>query len=407
MQFIYTISFTATGLDERKFRQSCERLGATEVSITRSRQGTSAQSRNEIEEAIKSILEDDMPHRRRDIIEAIRSRGLSYRGVDQALGRLVAAGEIVCFKHGLYGSLRTSVASATALPPRINKLKKASSFTRVVELIQNQPQTAVVLREKVQVSRQRMEQILKKAESRNLIRRVPTEFGEKGRYAYISETAAISEIENRKSTLLERRKQLLSSMAPDTLYSARQLAAHFDVPITLQIKEALAELSRLGLVKTLAVGIKVFCSLTSAGAVHNDYITDAPKAPRVDLVAEIGEIKSRFLQALRALGGAARTIDLTSAVLEPRIDGSRTNSGQMMQMLEEVGLVHRPKKRDIRQTAYSLTETGQQVAALLDRYIHPPERSALELRIAQRAEIRSNTMRQIADISGKRKAKQI
>jgi predicted transcriptional regulator len=251
-----------------------------------------------------------------------------------------------------------------------------------------------------------MEQILRKAESQGLIQRVATEFGEKGRFAYISASAARSEISERASTLLERRKQLLSSLTPGKLYYARELASYFGVPATSQIREALIELAKLGLIHTVAVGIKMFCGLTPAGAAHRDYEPSVPKATPVDLVAEIGDRKSKYLQAMKVLGGSARTIDLTYAIGEAVTNGVRNNSGQMMQMLEEVGLVQRPQEKALGQRAYSLTDTGQQVAALLDGYIVPPNRAALEASIALRMEIKADTLRQVAEQTNKRKAKQ-
>ena len=402
MRFRYTISFKADGVDDRAFLNALKGLGAAEISIARYDEKQVSRRPGKIHDAILSILKDDKPHRRRDIIEAACSRGLSYTGVNNALARMVAAGEIVCFRHGLYGSLRTSLASAAVVPPRINRLKEKSSFTRVVELIQGRPQTAFILREQVPVSRQRMEQILRKAESQKLIKRISTEFGERGKYAYVA-VAAANEIKGPASTLIDRRRQLLSSLAPGKLYYGKELASFFGVPATSQITDALAELTRLGLVSTLSVGIKTFCSLTPSGASHGDYDMDAPKAPPVDLVGEIGVFKSKYLQAMKVLGGSARTVDLTYAVGETVANGARRNSGQMMQMLQEIHLVQRPQNRAIRQSAYSLTESGHQVAALLDRYIEPPERATLEARIATRTKLKADTLRGVVEQTHKRK----
>ena len=343
MRFKYTVSFTAEEMDEAALRDAFDRLGASEFKFIRSREDQSESSLSKTQKAVMSILADDKPHWRRDIIEAACANGFSYTGVNKAMVRLTNAGQIICFRHGLYGSLKTNPEVATAFPSRANKLKEQTSLSQVVQLINEQPQTAAVLREKFQVSRQRMDQILRKAESQGLVRRLNTEFGEKGKFAYISTSAPESAGRDRKSTLLDKRKHLLSSLAPGKLYYANELASFFDVPVTSKMKEALAELSRLGLVETFAVGIKLFCGLTPKGAAHPDYDLNASKVKPVDLVSEIGEINSRYLQAMRVLGGTARTIELTYALTEA--SGARSGSGQIMQKLEQVGLVQRVEKQ--------------------------------------------------------------
>ena len=157
------------------------------------------------------------------------------------------------------------------------------------------------------------------------------------------------------------------------------------------MKKALAELSRLGLVETFAVGIKLFCGLTPKGAAHPDYDLNASKVMPVDLVSEIGEINSKYLQAMRVLGGTARTIELTYALTEA--SGARSGSGQIMQKLEQVGLVQRVKNKALRQNSHSLTETGRRIAVHLDEHIDPPERRSLEASIKRRMEERASTLR--------------
>jgi DNA-binding MarR family transcriptional regulator len=399
MRFRYTVSFTADEIEEQAVRKALGRLGVADLKITRSSEADSNAGLSKIQRAIVSILGDDEPHWRRDIVDAARAKGFSYTGVNKALVRLTNAGQILCFKHGLYGSLKTNAEAAAAFPARKNRLSEKTSFQEVIELISEQPQTAAVLRERFQVSRQRMDQILRKAESQGLIRRLDTEFGEKGKFAYISASAGDIAGRDRKSTLLDRRKQLLSSLEIGRIYFARDLASFFDVPITSKISEALAELSRLGLVETFAVGIKLFCVLTPKGAAHPDYDPTLPKAMPVDLVSEIGPINSKYLQAMRVLGGTARTIELTYALTEAA--DVRSRSGQTMQKLEQVGLVHRVENKPLRQNSHSLTETGRRVAAYLDEHINPPARSDLEARITRRMEERAATLRRVAETTNR------
>ena len=114
MRFKYTISFAAEEMDEGVLRDAFDRLGASEFKFIRSREDQSESSLSRDSKAVMSILADDKPHWRRDVVEAACANGFSYAGVNKAMVRLTNAGQIVCFKHGLYGSVRTDPETATA-----------------------------------------------------------------------------------------------------------------------------------------------------------------------------------------------------------------------------------------------------------------------------------------------------
>src|SRR5689334_23996915 len=101
MRLKYTVSFTASEIDEGVLRKAFDRLGASELKIIRSPRDQSQAPLSKIQKAIVSILADDKPHWRRDIVKAASDKGFSYTGVNKALVRLTSIGEIVCFEHGL------------------------------------------------------------------------------------------------------------------------------------------------------------------------------------------------------------------------------------------------------------------------------------------------------------------
>ena len=121
-----TVSFTADEMDEGSFRETFGRLGASELKIIRS-PGINPKLLSKIQKAIVSILADDKPHWKRDIVKAASDKGFSYTGINKALVRLTSIGEIVCFEHGLYGSSRTSGDAAAEFPPRKNQLRDKTS----------------------------------------------------------------------------------------------------------------------------------------------------------------------------------------------------------------------------------------------------------------------------------------
>ena len=243
-------------------------------------------------------------------------------------------------------------------------------------------------------SRQRIEQILSKAESRGQIKRVETS-GERGQHIYLSASAAFTEIMERTPGLSESRRKLLSSMAPGEIYYVTELAAAPGAPSTTQLKSWIAGLANWGLVYRFEIGIKMFCGVTPQGVTYPDYDELVTKAKSVNFADELGAIKSRFLQAMRVLGGTARTIELTYALDEEMFDGMGYSSGQVMQRLEIIGLIQRSKAdRNKKQGAFRLTRTGEYVASVIDRYIAPPTEQELLDKIERRVQLKAEKLRE-------------
>src|SRR6478735_2985526 len=100
------------------------------------------------------------------------------------------------------------------------------------------------------------------------------------------------------------------------------------------------------------------------------------KASPVDFVSEMGEIKSKFLQAIKVLGGSAKTVELTYALGEEIFGDAGYSSGQVMQRLQLSGLVERISAKDQKgYGAFKLTRTGEYVASVIDRFLPPPSLS--------------------------------
>jgi DNA-binding MarR family transcriptional regulator len=397
MAYRYTINFTTSGIDESALREAIEQLGPADIAVSRVPIALEAVAvkpgfwPTKTQATIIAALKDNRPHRKSEIIDAVQGKRPS--AVTNALDTLVAAGQARRFRHGIYGSMLCSEVEAAALPPRLNKTTNDSTFGQVVRTVKESPSTMVQLRQQFGVSRQRIEQILSKAERLKLVQRVEAESGERGQYIYLAPDAKINEIMGRKPIFVESRKKLLSAMSAGKLYYATELAAFLERSTnTTFLKEALAGLAKWGLVYTMEIGVKMFCGVTPAGVTHEDYDLAAPKANPVDFIAEIGEIKSIFLQALRVLGGSARTIELTYAIGEDIFESVGYSSGQVMQRLELSGLVQRTKRKG-EQVPHSLTKTGQYVASLVDQFIPPPAAAELRARIARRMEEKAEKLR--------------
>ena len=109
--------------------------------------------------------------------------------------------------------------------------------------------------------------------------------------------------------------------------------------------------------------------------------------------AHKGQIRAKFLQAMRILGGAAKTIEVTYAIEEGLFDDVGYSSGQVMQRLELSGLVQRTSKKGKEQRAFTLTRTGEYVASLIDQFIAPPNYPELRERISRRTEQKAERLR--------------
>ena len=391
--FKYTLTFVSEAVNESELRSAIEALGILDASIGRVPLSVAERGLRRLsskQQAMLAILSDNRPHRTNELWEAVGGTGPACT---TALRALVAAGLAKKFKHGIYGSPYTSEADAEALPPREHKGTLATTHAAVVKMIAEGPVTPVQIRERFKVSRQRIEQILSKAERRGEVRRVRTS-GERGQFVYMAADAPISEVMERSPALKETRKSVLSAMRAGDIYYATDLATELGVVLP-QVKIRLSDLAKWGLVYKFSVGAKVFCGITPAGVASPDCDPSAPKMPAVDFVKEIGTIKCTFLRTLRVLGGAARTIDLTYAIGEQIFDGASYSSGQVMQRLEISGLIQRRGERRAKaQSAYELTRTGEYVAAVIDKYLPVPNAAEVKAKIVSRHERRAVRLRQ-------------
>jgi DNA-binding MarR family transcriptional regulator len=86
-----------------------------------------------VEQAVLTILRDNMPHRRGQLLTAT---GAAAPTVSHALDALISLGLAQRFRHGVYGSMEAKEEEARALPPRMNSTTQHSTFGRVVGLIE-------------------------------------------------------------------------------------------------------------------------------------------------------------------------------------------------------------------------------------------------------------------------------
>jgi predicted transcriptional regulator len=401
MTFKYTLTFTSHGVDESSLRSAVEALGVINLNISRTPEGALATYSSAMptvsatQQKILVLLSDNLPHRKFEIIDALGGQDHASE-VTKSLSAIVAAGLVKKFKHGIYGSPKTSEAAASALPPRMNKTTADTTYGKVVRMINEHPSTAVQIKERFGFSRQRAEQLLSRAEQRGQIRRVETT-GERGHYVYLSAEAALSEIMDRTPELSESRKRVLSTMLPGELYYATELTAFIDTPgNTTKLKSWIMGLAKWGLIYHFSVGTKLFCGITPLGVEYPDYNSSAAKASPVDFISEMGEIKSKFLQAMKVLGGSAKTIELTYALGEEIFGEAGYSSGQVMQRLQRSGLVERISARGQKgYRAFRLTRTGEYVASVIDRFLPPPSLGHLQERIDARLQLKSEKLRSL------------
>jgi hypothetical protein len=401
MSFKYILTFTSYGVDESSLRSAVEALGVINLNISRTPESALANYSSamptvlHMQQKILAFLSDNLPHRKFEIIDAAGGQDRASE-VTKSLSVMVPIGLVKKFKHGIYGSPKTSEAAASALPPRMNKTTADTTYGKVIRMIQEHPATAVQIKERFGFSRQRAEQILSKGEQRGQIRRVETT-GERGQYVYLSAEAAFSDIMDRTPELRESRSRLLSTMSPGELYYATELTAFLETPgNTTKVKSWIAGLAKWGLIYHFTVGTKLFCGITPLGVEYPDYNSSAAKATPVNFISEMGEIKSKFLQAMKVLGGSARTIELTYALGEEIFGDAGYSSAQVMQRLQKCDLVERASaKHQKGHGAFKLTRTGEYVASVIDKFLTPPSLKHLQDRIEQRLQLKSEKLRNL------------
>ena len=382
----YIVDFNAPTVDETRLRGTLEReFAVSRLSITRQTETKPEQdtlpARSELDRQILAFLDDSRAKRRKQI-QLELGHADTRRTIDAALKRLVERGQVEKIRNGVFINAGAPHPRPEDIPP-LNYKTASRTRDQILNLLST-PRTAVELRKKMGVSRQRVEQILKRMIIAGQVRTVEVA-GERGQHVYGRA--------ERQPDLTEARAKVLSTLCPEIIHWVQDIANTTNIA-RHQTPQNVKQLSAQGLVYMFRLGQRCYVGLTPCGHEHPQYVRDAPKAQPADPFRDTSKARARFLQTLSVLG-AARCIDVTDTLPRDFFDGAKSKSGKVIEGLQYASLIKVVAREPGRNPRYRLTAKGHDAAAVLNRLRPPPDKQELEARIRrrrrERAEARPNS----------------
>ncbi|MGO4704244.1 hypothetical protein AB4072_00505 [Microvirga sp. 2MCAF38] len=387
----YKIEFEASALDEVALRDALENgFGLLSVMIAREPavQNTIPKtgSRDGFEVQVLEMLADQKPRRLKSLLQNSKDAADKSR-IHRAVSRLEARGLINKVRHGVYVIAGAPQPSENEMPD-LTRWYERPTHAGLLELLST-PKAAPELREQLGVSRQRIEQILRKLIVQKLVIRREV-LGERGQHVYLRADVEDRETLLTRSPLLsDARARLLSSLPPETICRGRDLS---EVTRIAHSGGLLDQLSAQGLIMTFKLGLHRYAGLTPRGLNHPQYDEAARKALAADLVHDFGPTRTKFLQALSVLG-EVYTRDVTYALPPDIFQGVQYSSGQMIQRLERSGLIEKGKRKAGKHGTYKLTAKGRFTVAVLNKTNQVPTLVEIKENIERRREANKKHLR--------------
>ena len=390
----YVIEFQAKTIDETELRELLEQYFAVaQMSISRAaipHTGLVPKVQTDVERLIISELSSGKPVRPKHLLALARGQ-LERRAMLAAIARLERSGVI---RKPLRGVLVLSSADdpkESDIPP-LNAAFAKPTQDRVLELL-TLPRTAVELRIEINVSRQRIDQILDRLVAKRVVTRNEVT-GERGQYVYLR-----SDVEDREVLLTrlphlsDARARVLSALPAETICRMQDVADTVALTPT-QLAIWFAQFSAQGLVTTFRLAQNRYVGITPRGYQHPRYDVSLQKTIAANLIEDFGPMRTHVLQPLHVLGDV-KTIEITRALPENFFRDRKYHSGQIIQRLEASNLIQKTNAVPGKHARYRLTPKGGFAVAVLNRLKPPPPASMLHAEIERRHRAYVDRMRRI------------
>jgi predicted transcriptional regulator len=389
----YRIEFTAQTLDETRLRAVLEReFGISSVSILREAAAHEPHTvvfspRSPIYQDILQLLANNKPWRRKALIQELDTSGEGKLQISRALTALEEKGVVRKLQHGVYALAGIDIDDAEIEP--LSTTHERRSETLALEYLK-EPRTAPFLRDSLGITRQRVDQIVKKLMEVGKVKRVES-MGENGGFLYVrSEALNAASIMQRAPSLRGNRVRILSALAPETTAKLSDISEVGSVSPT-NISRYIESLEAQGLVTSFELGKNTYITITPRGLQHPQYNSAFPKAHAADIPAEYGEERIRFIETVSVLG-TAKTVDITDALY--RDDETPAKSGQVVQRLQNMGIFEANEDAgESGHRSYRLTTYGQLIANVVAKARPRPTLESLQERIAYRRNERISRLR--------------
>jgi DNA-binding MarR family transcriptional regulator len=379
---IYQVKFSSSRADEEKIRTILELcFEAKEIIFGRTSELIRQHPQRELSpdwkprvgsnsEKVIQLLSDNKIRRLSEIQNELGNAVLG--GVVKLLSN---AGVIARFGHGWYGMHNSDVKQ---LKPR----RLTPALRRLYEMLEV-PRSAVELRELLHVSRQAVDQYLKRLVEQGLVKRIES-YGERGHHVYLhSNKAAHALLSKRAPSLSSASAKLLSLIPLDSPVRIRDVSGTGGG--STQRRNMLYRMRALGLVDIVGVRHRVFIQLTDRGRRHPQWDANADKAPPLSKVVNFERPTINVLLAIYALQ-SAKSLDLTLGLGIGRgRRGHGVGTGNYVQQLEQSGLIESVPQTSKGHPSYRLTTSGISFVAAFRGQVEFFDASVLRSRIANDA----------------------
>lgn len=394
-RFSYQLEIVAEALNEARLRDLLQqRFGISDIVIRRSPVAAIAGSPSHIQKlkpgatALLRLLADGKPHRRKALIAKLKAEGMTIQ--PSLFGALEDRRLIRKVQHGVYAAADAPPVNDDDVPPPDWSVPRATE-EKALELLRS-PCTPYELRIQLGVTRQRVEQLLQRLESRGLVKRREV-VGDRSRHVYaLADVLSAAAIVNRQPVLTDGKAALLSILAPDQVHSLGGLAEALGRNIA-GLSRQTRDLEALGLLSSIKLGNHTYIAITPRGLRHGQYQSVSEKAQAADLIDGFGPIRCGVLQTLQ-VAGRLRTRELTYSLPRNIFEGQSQSTGQIIQRLRQEGLIEPAEVKPGENIAYQLTPIGGVAARFIGATIPPPTPELIKERIGARRREYADCMRQ-------------
>jgi hypothetical protein len=328
---------------------------------------------------ILGVLNDRKPWRLKHLIKAAGA-GAQRSRFHAEVYRLLENGQISRPAHGVFVLAGVPAPAAGEIPPLRDPDTVGPSHARILKAL-GKPRSAAALLKFLPVSRQRIDQILKRLWKHRKVKRLEGPGGPTRWLWLRSEVEPPANMERRPPPITKTPAALLSAMQLGAVHSVADLARLLAAPRGA-VSAIAVKASDRGLAVTFRLGQQQYVGITPRGMMNRERSEGAAAAPVADPAESLGPLGVAFIEVLASLGEATSS-ELTAALAPEGSDEEPAMSGQLVQGLLRSGLAEPVEQVGRQPTHYRLSAAGRFVMALLSRTRRPPRRDELEHRIAR------------------------
>lgn len=335
------------------------------------------------------VLSDKKPWRSKHLIEHV-AKGRRRRTVHQELRKLEGQGIIAKARTGVWMLAGLPMPADGEIPPMHSGKPLPNSSLTLLGMLDG-PTEASLLRKKLGVSRQRIDQMLKLLLAGKQVVRINAA-GMTRRWLWMrSDGNHATALSKHMPSLAPSYSRILNSLEPGAFHSVGNIAEFIGLQTPYVLTYA-RRLETLGIVNSCKLGQFRFFSITQRGLAHPSRIPTAKRASAADMSKVFCPSHMAFFEAFAVLG-KAKTADVTAALNGGKLAGTGVG-GQIIARMTKSGMAEKIPGKKGKQPFYRLTEAGKLAAGIVSNGRKLPSRETMKARIEAYRLNRADLLRQ-------------